>query len=396
MNKMAVALGLCAPLILLFNCGARPDSAPHSVAQAESDRPLLRRAARTLAVGGAPAALALGDTNGDGKLDLIVGHGRDNGLVVMLGDGRGGFTPAPGSPFDAGMPAHSIAIGDVNHDRLPDVALTNHDSLNVAVMLGQRGGGFALAPGSPFAALKSGRAHNHGVAFADVNEDGHLDITTSNNNDNSVSVLLGDGRGGFSPATGSPFPVGRAPYPHALSDLNHDRHLDLVTPNVNGGSLSVLLGDGKGHFTPAANSPITVASRPFYVAVADFDGDGHPDLAATHDDINLLTILLGDGRGGFSPARGSPLDLGRRAYQIVAADMDGDKKTDLVVSMATGDFVAVLRGDGAGGFRHAAGSPFPTGRGASSLVVGDLNGDGKNDVVTTNSEGDGLILFLHQ
>src|SRR5919204_394137 len=272
MNRMAIALSLCAPLILLFNCGARPDGAPHSVGQAESDRPLLRRAARTLAVGGAPAALALGDTNGDGKLDLIVGHGRDNGLVVMLGDGRGGFTPAPGSPF---------------------------------------------------AALKSGRAHNHGVAFADVNEDGHLDITTSNNNDNSVSVLLGDGRGGFSPATGSPFPVGRAPYPHALSDLNHDRHLDLVTPNVNGGSLSVLLGDGKGHFTPAANSPITVASRPFYVAVADFDGDGHPDLAATHDDINLLTILLGDGRGGFSPARGSPPDLGRRAHQIVAPGQGG-------------------------------------------------------------------------
>src|SRR5919202_1849863 len=282
MNRMAIALSLCAPLILLFNCGARSDSAPRSVGQAASDRPLLSRAAQTLAVGGAPAALALGDTNGDGILDLIVGHGRDNGLVVMLGDGRGGFTPAPGSPFDAGMPAHRIAIGDVNHDRLPDVALTNHDSLNVAVMLGQRGGGFALAPGSPFAALKSGRAHNHGVAFADVNEDGHLDITTSNNNDNSVSVLL---------------------------------------------------GDGKGRFTPAANSPITVASRPFYVAVADFDGDGHPDLAATHDDINLLTILLGDGRGGFSAARGSPLDLGRRAYQLVAADMDGDEKTDLVVSM---------------------------------------------------------------
>ncbi|MCA1594253.1 MAG: VCBS repeat-containing protein [Acidobacteria bacterium] len=325
----------------------------------------------------------------------LIGHGGSNNLTVLLGDGRGGFKPAIGSPFDAGAPAERLAVGDTNADGKLDIAFTYHDSLNVFVMLGQGDGRFVAAPGSPFAALKSGRPHNHGVVFADTNADGKLDITTANNNDNSVSVLLGDGRGGFVAATGSPFPVGRAPYPQALGDTNADGKLDIVTPNVNGGNISVLLGDGNAHFTPAPNSPLTVASRPFYVAISDFNGDGKPDLASSHDDISLITILLGDGRGNFSPAPNSPLDLGRLAYEIIPADMDGDGKIDLVVSVASGNHVAVLLGDGRGGFQHAAGSPFVAGSGAYSVAAGDLNGDGKMDVVTANSRSNDITVLLN-
>lgn len=393
MNKLTNVLALCAPLILMFNCGASPGTLK-LVEQSKSDRPLLKATA-TIAVGDKPGALELGDVDGDGSLDLVVGFENSNGFAVMLGDGRGGFKAAPGSPFDAGTPAHSIAVGDINHDRILDIALTNHDNLSVVVLLGKRGG-FTPAPGSPFAALKSGKPHNHGLSFADFNEDGHLDITTSNNNDNSVSILLGDGRGGFSASAGSPFPVGRAPYPHASGDFNRDRHLDLVAPNINGESLSVLLGDGKGRLTPTPASPFRVASRPFHAAVGDFNADGNPDITSSHDDISLLTILLGDGRGNFSPAPGSPLDMGHGAFQIAPADMDGDKNTDLVLSVATGNGVAVLLGDGRGSFRHAAGSPFTTGRGAYRAAVGDMNGDGKTDVVTANSEGGSLTVLLHQ
>jgi hypothetical protein len=395
MNKLTNVLALCAPLILMFNCGAS-SSTRQLVGQSKPDRPLLK-ATTSLAVGEKPDAVELGDVNGDGSLDLFVGFENGNGFVVMLGDGRGGFKAAPGSPFDAGTPAQRVAVADINHDGILDVAVTNHDSLSVVVLLGKRGGGFAPAPGSPFAALKSGRPHNHGLSFADFNDDGHLDITTSNNNDNSVSVLLGDGRGGFTASTGSPFPVGRAPYPHASGDFNLDRHLDLVAPNVNGESLSVLLGDGKGRLTPAPASPIKVASRPFYAAVGDFNADGNPDIATSHDDITLLTILLSDGRGNFSPAPGSPLDLGQSAYKLATADMDADKNADLVISgAASGGGVSVLLGDGRGGFRHAPGSPFATGRGAYNIAVGDLNRDGKTDVVTANSEGGNVTVLIHQ
>jgi len=312
-------------------------------------------------------------------------------VTVLLGNGRGGFTPAPGSPINVG--AHLIAVGDVNNDRNPDLALTHHDSFGVVVLLGTGDGKFAPAGGSPFAAHQGARAHNHGLALGDVNSDGRLDITTSNQDDNSVSVLLGDGRGGFTPAPGSPFAVGRAPYPHAVGDVNGDGNLDIVTPNVGSNNVTVLLGDGRGGFTPAANSPYVVAARPYYVAVGDVSGDGKPDLITTHDDINLMTTLVGDGRGGFTAAPASPFDLGRRAYKLVAADVNRDGRTDLIIGTEAHDSVTVLLSNGRGDYTPAAGSPYTAGRNPR-VAVGDVNGDGRPDIVTANNGSRDITVLL--
>jgi hypothetical protein len=343
-------------------------------------------------VGGRPNDIALADFDRDGKLDLVTCNEGD-AVTVWLGNGRAGFAPAPGSPFKAA--AHLVAAGDVNGDMKPDLALTHHDSYGVAVLLGAGDGRFAPAPGSPFAAHQGGRPHNHGLTLADLNSDGRLDIITSNLDDNSVSVLLGDGRGGFAPSAGSPFAVGLAPYPHAAADVNGDGRLDIAVPNVRGNSLTVLLGDGRGGFAPASNSPYAVAPRPYYVAVGDVSGDGRPDLIASHDDISLITTLLGDGRGGFAPAPASPLDLGRRAYKIIAADLNGDARADLVVSTMANESVAVLLGDGRGGYTHADGSPYAAGSNPR-VAVGDVSGDGRPDIVTANSESAGISVFLHR
>jgi hypothetical protein len=401
MNRFSFAAAVCAPLLFMFHCGAtqnvsRQRVAETPIAQARGERPLLVPAKGSpLAVGSRPTAATIGDVNGDKVLDLLTGHVGRNDVTVLLSDGRGGFTPAPGSPFDAGMQAERLALGDANGDHKADLALTNHDSLKVAVFLGRGDGTFRPAPQSPFDALKPGEPHNHGLAFAYVNADDRVDLTTSNNNDNSVSVLLGDGRGGFAPSEGSPFGVGEAPYAPALADFNSDCHLDIATPNINGGDITVLLGDGQGKFTPTPASPLQVESRPFYLVAGDINGDEKPDLLASHDDINLLTILFGDGRGNFTAAPNSPLDLGQRAYELVLADMDRDGKTDLVVRLAsdTGG-VLVLLGDGRGGFKHAPGSPFAAGRGANSLAVGDINRDGKQDLVTANTQGGDVNVLL--
>ena len=343
-------------------------------------------------VGGRPSDIALADFNRDGKLDLVTCNEGD-AVTVWLGNGRTGFTPAPGSPFKAA--AHLVAAGDVNGDLKPDLALTHHDSYNVAVLLGAGDGRFAPAPGSPFAAHQGSSPHNHGLTLADLNSDGRPDIITSNQDDNSVSVLLGDGRGDFAPSPGSPFAVGLAPYPHAAADVNGDGRLDIAVPNVRGNSLTVLLGDGRGGFAPASNLPYAVAPRPYYVAVGDVNGDSRPDLVTTHDDISLITTLLGDGRGGFAAAPASPFDLGRQAYKVIAADLDGDARADLVVSTMANESVAVLLGNGRGGYTHAAGSPYAAGRNPR-VAVGDVNGDGRPDIVTANSESASISVFLHK
>ena len=384
MNVLIAAALVWVLAVSATSC--RPQTRPGAPAQA----PLFAPApGPPLNLGGRPQDIAAGDWNGDGKLDLVTCNSGDT-LAVLLGDGRGGFTQAPGSPVRAA--AHLVAAGDVNNDRKPDLALTHHDSFGVVILLGAGDGRFAPAPGSPFEAHRGRGPHNHGLTLSDLNSDGNLDIATSNQDDNSVAVLLGDGRGGFAPAAGSPFAVGRSPYPHAVGDVNGDGRLDIAVPNVGGDSLSVLLGDGRGGFSPAPNSPHGVAGRPYYVALGDVNGDGRPDLVSTHDDINLMTTLLGDGRGGFAASPSSPFDLGRRGYKVVAADLNRDGRADIVAGHVGGEGVTVLLGDGRGGYAHAPGSPYASGRDPQA-VVGDVNGDGRPDIVTANG-GSGNITVL--
>lgn len=337
--------------------------------------------------------VAVGDVNGDGKLDILTANTGSDNVSVLVGDGRGGFRDAPGSPFDAGPKPHLLALGDLNNDQKLDLAVTEHDSNDVRVFLGAGEGMFQAAPGSPFAALHATSPHNHGLAVADLNGDGNLDITTSNQNDHSVSVLLGDGRGRFAPAPASPFRVGRAPYPHALGDVNGDGKLDIAVPNVGGNSVSVLLGDGKGGFTDAPGSPYAVTPRPYFVALADVSRDGWLDLLASHDDATLLTVLVNDGRGKFRPAAGSPIDLGVRAWKLALGDFNGDGRLDFATG-TTQNSVAVFLDDGRGGFSPAPGSPFRDIPGPWGIAVADVNADGKLDVVVSSSKLNRVTVLL--
>ncbi len=384
MNKLIAASVIWVLAVLSSSCQAQPQRS------AQSQDPRFTPAPGfPLSIGSRPNDIAVADLNKDGEMDVVTCNDGDT-VTVLLGNGRGGFTPAPGSPIN--VAAHLIAVGDVNNDRNPDLALTHHDSFGVVVLLGAGDGRFAPAPGSPFAAYQGPKPHNHGLALSNLNSDGNLDITTSNQDANSVSVLLGNGNGGFTPAAGSPFAVGRAPYPHAIGDVNRDGNLDIVTPNVGSNNVTVLLGDGKGGFKPAVNSPYVVASRPYYIALGDVSGDAVPDLITTHDDINLMTTLLGDGRGGFTAAPASPFDLGRRAYKLVTADVNRDARMDLVIGTEASDSVTVLLSNERGGYTPAAGSPYTAGRNPR-VAIGDVNSDGKPDIITANN-GSGNITVL--
>lgn len=384
MDKLITVRVLWVLVILLSGCHAQTRRVT------QSRNPLFTPAPGfPLNIGGRPNDIAVADLNKDGRPDIVTCNAEDT-VTVLLANGRGGFTPAPGSPIK--MAAHLVVAGDVNNDRNVDLALTHHDSFGVEVLLGAGDGKFAPAPGSPFIAHQGTKPHNHGLAFSDLNSDGNLDITTSNQDDNSVSVLLGNGRSDFTPAAGSPFAVGRAPYPHAVGDVNRDGNPDIATPNVGSNDVTVLLGDGRGGFRAAANSPLAVASRPYYIAIGDISGDGNPDLITTHDDINLISTLLGDGRGAFAAAPDSPFDVGRRAYKLITADVTGDARMELVIGTEASDSVAVLLGNQRGGYTPADGSPYAAGRNPR-VAVGDVNGDGKLDIVTANN-GSGDITIL--
>jgi hypothetical protein len=353
-----------------------------------------------LSLGPGPSNVAISDINSDGTPDLVV-TGRHRRVTILLGQGHGRFSSTRDGTIDVPEEPSELALGDVNGDGNVDLALASHDSYNVVLLIGDGRGRFRVAPGSPVV-MKDGRQpHTHGLGIADFNGDRNADlITVNSNDDNDVAVMLGDGRGGFTRAPGSPFAVGPGPYPLALADLDADGNLDAtvtstgfrsgaVTP-APGDRLTLLFGDGHGGFR---RSDIPLKTRhTWFVAIGDVNRDQKPDLVTTHADTQLVSVLLGDGRRNFTEVAGSPFELGQKAWYIALVDLNRDGHADLVAAANTG--VRALIGDGRGRFTPAPGSPFASGRGTWKLAAGDVNADGKPDVAASNLESGSVTVLL--
>ncbi len=350
------------------------------------------------ALGGAVA----GDFNGDGISDLAVvnatglpAFSSGESVTILLGHPDGELTMAPGSPvelYSGGMFASdgAIAAGDFTNDGHLDLAVVDGIHDTISILLGDGTGRFRLS-GAPIP-FSGGEPSD--IAVGDFTGDGHEDLAFASGG--NVNVLLGDGSGGFAPAPGSPFAVAGSPESVVAGHFNADGLSDLAV-TTNAGQLAIYLAMGEGRFQEAAGSPQPVGESPRSMVAADLNGDGKTDLAIANEGSDTVTVLLGDGSGGFAPALGSPFAVpgGPEASSsrpglpdsIAAGDFNGDGNLDLAMANFNGssDDIAVLQGDGHGGFTNAAGSPFPANGNPRPLVVGDFNGDGLPDLAVVNS-----------
>ncbi len=329
------------------------------------------------AVGTYPIGVAVGDFNSDGKLDVIVTNDSDNTISLLLGSGAGAFNAAV--PYAVGSNPVAAAVGDLNGDGKPDVVTVNSGAGTVSVLLGDGSGGFATAVN-----YSAGSVPYH-VAIGDLNGDGKPDLVVANDTSpGGISVLLGRGDGTFNAAVD--YAVGGHPYAVAIADLSGDGKLDVVTANTSDDTISVLLGNGDGTFAAAID--VAVGAFPYSVAIGDLNGDGIPDIATASFNSSAISVLLGRGDGRFSTV--ANYAAGSSPVGVVIGDMNGDGKPDLVVSNYAGSG-SVLLGIGDGMF--AAARSYGGGANPYSVAIGDMNGDGKLDFVLANS-GDNTISVL--
>jgi hypothetical protein len=350
--------------------------------------------------GTSPTDIVTGDFNADGRPDLATPNLQSNDISILIGNGAGGYAAAAGSPIASGGDGPFAAtVGDFNSDGKPDVATANLASANVSVLLGNGAGGAGPSTGSPF---PSGGGSPQALADGNFNTDGKPDLIVANAGSNTVGLLVNNGAGSFTMPTG-PFPSGGStPKAATIADFNRDGKPDVAVANINSGALNagrlgVLLGDGSNGLTPSVGSSFpTGGTSPRDVGVADFNGDGKPDVAIANDVSSNVSVLLGNGAGGFTSAAGSPFSTGAVSLvSLTIADFNLDGDPDVALVDVLSHTVVVLQGDGSGGLATAPGSPFPVGGNPQALTADDLDGDHRPDLAVVNGVSGSVTVLLN-
>jgi hypothetical protein len=326
--------------------------------------------------------VAVADLNGDGRKDIVTAGHSDQVISVLYG-AKHGFKSF--KTYDSSYVPSWLAIGDVNRDGRPDIVYSSFE-VQPVVMLAKHGGGFQAA--SP---LTTGHAASFAV-LTDLNHDHKLDLVTSDADPAStVSVFLGNGNGNFAAAKDISIPIPGDPFTLVATDINKDGDQDvatLVTGTDNGSIISPLYGNGHGDLTGGA-SRIVTASHLFGMVAGHFNSDNRLDLAA--DYCGSVYLLYGSKSDtGFANPHHYPNDSSACPLGPVAGDLNGDGRSDLVTTdeASEGRKVSVMLGKRGGGLGPFKLYPaLKTGTVSRYLAIADFNGDRRADVAAPGDTG---------
>jgi len=360
--------------------------------------------------GSGPNSVAIGDLDGDGKPDLVVVNQNSDSISVFRNTSTSGSITtgsfAAKVDFATGTYPWSVTIGDLDGDGKPDLAVANWSSSTVSVFRNTATSG-SITTGS-FAA-KVDFATGDGpwsVAIGDLDGDGKPDLAVANVNSSTVSVFRNTATSGSittdSFAAKVDFATGFQPYSVAIGDLDGDGKPDLAVANFiyGAGTVSVLLNTStSGSISFDGHVDFAAGSYPNTVAIGDLDGDGKPDLAVSYDSDPIVSVFRNTSTSGFISfdARVN-FAAGDTPYNVAIGDLDGDGKPDLAVANVNSNTVSVLRNTATSGSitigSFAARVVFATGGQPMSVAIGDLDGDGTPDLAVTNFASYGNVSVL--
>ena len=334
-------------------------------------------------VGTGPCSIVAVDVNGDGKVDLVCANRTSNSLTVLTNNGSGVFGLNAG--IGVGVKPSAVVAVDVNGDGKMDLICANYGDNTLTLVTNNGKGQFAYS-----ATYTVGSGPTSLIA-TDLNGDGKNDLASANygvSGVGTVTALVNNGSGSF--YTSGTFLAGYAPESITSADVNDDGKNDLIVANQTG-SLTVLTNYGGGSL--GSNATYNVGGEPSSVTTADVNGDGKMDLiwANMNGLGNSISVLTNNGHGRFTTS--GIYSVGSEPEFVMAADINGDGKIDLISANWLANTLTLLTNNGIGSFVLAA--TLAVGNGPQSVVAADVNGDGKIDLITANKSSNTISILLN-
>ena len=340
--------------------------------------------------GSKPYAIAPADFDDDKQLELVVTFYGSASIAILTEYNAAEFANQTKYLTDAAAQPVSVDIGDLNNDNRPDIVVANSGTGNLSILLGSGNGTFDK---EMIYSIGVDSYPQH-LIIHDINQDNHLDIISVNSILDSISVIMGYGDGSF--AEQLIYPTGNGSHPYAVTadDLNSDDILDLVIANEGTDSIGIYWGFKYVSFQNQKIYLMNVHTTAIAMAVADFDNDNCLDIATALHGMSGIYILFGYCNGSFASFMTYPGGNGERPYGLAVGDFNNDGRLDIVVTNWGVSNIRIFLGYGNRNFTDSGSYSTGTDSLTCGVAVGDLNNDGRMDIVVTNSYNDNIGVLL--